>query len=83
MKCPRCQHENPAGMKFCGECGARLASSCSACGASNPPANKFCGECGTPLAPAVVAPKFPSPQSYTPAHLFWLEQAEAEIRAVT
>jgi len=69
MKCPRCQHENPAGMKFCGECGARLASSCSACGASNPPANKFCGECGTPLAPAVVAPKFPSPQSYTPAHL--------------
>jgi hypothetical protein len=21
MQCPRCQHENPAGQKFCGECG--------------------------------------------------------------
>src|SRR5262249_39284577 len=24
MKCPRCQHENPAGQKFCGECGRPL-----------------------------------------------------------
>ncbi len=24
MKCLRCQHENPAGQKFCGECGAPL-----------------------------------------------------------
>ncbi|NWG01964.1 MAG: zinc-ribbon domain-containing protein [Syntrophaceae bacterium] len=22
MKCPKCQTENPEGMKFCGECGA-------------------------------------------------------------
>jgi GAF domain-containing protein len=22
MQCPRCQYENPAGMKFCGECGS-------------------------------------------------------------
>jgi Double zinc ribbon len=27
MKCPRCQHENPTGMKFCGECGMSLARS--------------------------------------------------------
>ncbi|MGZ8483789.1 MAG: zinc-ribbon domain-containing protein, partial [Candidatus Binatia bacterium] len=25
MNCPRCQHDNPVGVKFCGECGARLA----------------------------------------------------------
>src|ERR687894_813653 len=25
MKCPQCQHENPTGQKFCGECGERLA----------------------------------------------------------
>ena len=43
MKCPRCKHENPAEVKFCGECGARLESVCPACGASNPPGNKFCG----------------------------------------
>ena len=26
MPCPRCQHENPTGQKFCGACGASLAS---------------------------------------------------------
>ena len=24
MRCPRCQHENPRGQKFCGECGTPL-----------------------------------------------------------
>src|SRR5438552_15798423 len=27
MNCPRCQAENPAGQKFCGECGAALTPS--------------------------------------------------------
>ena len=26
MKCAQCQAENPAGMKFCGQCGSKLAS---------------------------------------------------------
>jgi len=69
MQCPRCQHENPSGVKFCGECGARLESLCPACGASNPPGNKFCGQCGVSLAQTGTAPKFISPQSYTPKHL--------------
>ncbi len=50
MTCPACGHQNPAGMKFCGECGTRLASGCRACGFQNPPGMKFCGECGTLLA---------------------------------
>jgi Double zinc ribbon len=33
MKCPRCQHENPPGMRFCGQCAAPLAAMCSSCGA--------------------------------------------------
>ena len=69
MKCPRCQHDNPSEVKFCGECGARLESVCPACGASNPPGNKFCGGCGVSLAQTGAAPKFTSPQSYTPKHL--------------
>ena len=69
MTCPRCQHDNPAGVKFCGECGARLESACVACGASNPPGNKFCGQCGAALTPAATAGKFASPESYTPKHL--------------
>jgi predicted nucleic acid-binding Zn ribbon protein len=51
MRCPRCQHENPTGQKFCGDCGARLATSCPACGTSNPPRQNFCGECGAALSP--------------------------------
>src|SRR5437763_3700041 len=49
MNCPSCGSENPAGQRFCGECGARLASGCPSCGAENAPGQKFCGECGTPL----------------------------------
>jgi len=69
MKCPRCQHENPADAKFCGECGVRLVAGCFACGAANPPENRFCGQCGASLAPTGATPKFASPQSYTPKHL--------------
>ena len=69
MKCPRCQHENPSAVKFCGECGARLESLCPSCRASNPPTNKFCTECGTPLAQAGTVTKFLFPESYTPKHL--------------
>jgi len=46
MRCPQCGHENAAEMKFCGECGTRLAVLCRQCGARNAPAQKFCGECG-------------------------------------
>jgi hypothetical protein len=70
MRCPACQHENPAGQKFCGDCGVRLASLCPSCNASNPPGQKFCGECGSALGRATPArAKFAAPESYTPKHL--------------
>ena len=69
MKCPRCEHDNPSGVKFCGECGARLETACLACGAANPPGNKFCGQCGASLVQAVTSTKFASPETYTPKHL--------------
>ena len=50
MRCPICGTQNPAGAKFCNECGAPLLShSCPACGAINRPNARFCNECGTPL----------------------------------
>jgi len=67
MQCPRCQQENPAGQKFCGDCGARLAASCATCGAANPPGQKFCGECGAALSPG--ARQSVTPDAYTPKHL--------------
>jgi len=69
MTCPRCQRENPATVKFCGECGARLDVACSACRAPNPPTNKFCHECGAPIGPKPAAGPLASPESYTPKHL--------------
>jgi len=58
MQCPQCQGENPEGMKFCGECGARLERICPQCSFPNPPQFKFCGECGHSL----TAPSGPSPR---------------------
>jgi predicted ATPase/class 3 adenylate cyclase len=49
MKCPKCQFGNPEGMKFCGECGAKLEKICPECNFSNPPNFKFCGQCGFDL----------------------------------
>src|SRR3989440_6234291 len=68
MRCPSCEFENPAGMKFCGQCATPLTSPCPQCGFANPPGFAFCGQCATPLttAPSMIAP---SPQTYTPAHL--------------
>lgn len=77
MRCPRCDFDSPPGMKFCGQCGASLASPCPKCGSENPPGFKFCGECGASLAPRPAAePAQPAEtaggttlRSYTPPHL--------------
>jgi class 3 adenylate cyclase/tetratricopeptide (TPR) repeat protein len=58
MKCPKCQFENPEGLKFCGECGTKLESVCPKCKSTNPAQFKFCGECGHNLTlPSEPAPK--------------------------
>ena len=70
MICTGCGHDNPPTQKFCGECGARLASRCGACGAPNPPGQKFCGECGQALTGVLPPPpRFRAPDAYTPKHL--------------
>jgi class 3 adenylate cyclase/tetratricopeptide (TPR) repeat protein len=62
MRCHACGTENEEGRKFCGECGAPLASVCAACGTRNSPGAKFCGECGATLgAAASRAAQAPEP----------------------
>ena len=68
MKCPRCQAESLAGMRFCGQCGAALEVACPSCGATNPPGHKFCGHCGAGLGEGPQS-RFRSPDAYTPKHL--------------
>jgi class 3 adenylate cyclase/tetratricopeptide (TPR) repeat protein len=53
--CANCGAGNPAGQRFCGDCGSPLAASCPTCGAENPPGQRFCGDCGTELVPAAAA----------------------------
>src|SRR6266540_2557283 len=72
MKCPRCQHENEAGAKFCEECAAPQVRTCENCGLQLSAMAKFCPECAHPtgLAPeACPPPRATSPESYTPKHL--------------
>ncbi len=74
MQCPQCQHDNPLQAKFCLQCGTRFALSCVNCGTELPVGAKFCLECGQQLSQsdstgAVAAPKFASPETYTPKYL--------------
>jgi len=52
VTCPNCGTANPAGAKFCNNCGTQLGGSvkCASCGTENPPTAKFCSKCGTKLA---------------------------------
>ncbi len=67
MKCPRCQHDNPTGQRFCADCGERLATLCPSCRAPNAADQRFCGDCGAALSPP--GSRFASPDRYTPSHL--------------
>src|SRR2546425_1100772 len=69
MQCPRCHAENRDGLRFCEDCGTRLAVTCASCGAEVTQGKRFCGECGAPLGAAPAAARFTSPESYTPRHL--------------
>jgi class 3 adenylate cyclase/tetratricopeptide (TPR) repeat protein len=68
MKCPRCQHENRAGAKFCEECATPLIRACGNCGAELSRTAKFCSECAHAVGQA-VAGRFAAPEVYTPKHL--------------
>ncbi len=69
MRCPRCGADSPAGMKFCGQCGATLAIACPSCGAGNPPEHKFCGHCGAVLDdPGLQESASPGPSVNNPAN---------------
>jgi Double zinc ribbon/Adenylate and Guanylate cyclase catalytic domain len=68
MQCPRCQHDNPQGARFCEECATPLARACSNCGMALSATAKFCHACAHPVAARAAAPPR-SPESYTPKHL--------------
>jgi len=66
VKCPKCQHDNPAGGKFCNQCGNALRLSCPKCGHKNVPGTRFCGECGHKFSQSAHSPGFKSPAPNVP-----------------
>src|SRR6266849_2922992 len=68
VTCPRCQSENRDGVRFCEQCGSRLALTCAQCGVEVLPDTRFCGACGASVARSPTE-RYASPQGYTPKHL--------------
>src|SRR5712692_298123 len=52
MKCPNCQTENPAGAKFCFNCGTKFVARCANCQSELAPGARFCSNCGQPVGAA-------------------------------
>jgi hypothetical protein len=52
MRCASRGFANPAGAKFCIECGGAVTHACRSCGCENLPHAKFCANCGTAIAVA-------------------------------
>lgn len=71
MRCASCGFENPAGAKFCEECGAKLVRACPSCGHEASASASFCSECGARLSepPAGAGLRTDAPIDYTPAYL--------------
>jgi class 3 adenylate cyclase/tetratricopeptide (TPR) repeat protein len=84
MRCTRCGADSPAGMKFCGQCGAPLVAICPSCGAGNPPEHKFCGQCGVPLDPSGLRePAAPKPDATKPPTPGTVTTLPGEMKQVT
>ncbi|MFZ0677848.1 adenylate/guanylate cyclase domain-containing protein [Candidatus Binatus sp.] len=83
MRCSNCSSENPAGTRFCAECGNPFPAKCPKCGAEYSPPAKFCRDCGAPLdakasgtKPATSQPA-PVPEQHDPS------SSEGERKTVT
>ncbi len=98
MRCPRCGFENPAGAKFCEECGAKQGRVCPACGQEAGASANFSIECGAPRTAPTIPPAtsnpavraastaFITPIDYTPSYLaerILAAQADMEARRQT
>jgi len=51
MRCSNCGSENPAGSRFCNQCGTPLGKTCPKCAAENVRDAKFCSQCAASLEP--------------------------------
>lgn len=67
MQCLKCGSRNPAGAKYCLECGSKFELGCPSCGKMNTLESKFCSDCGFQLKRAGF-PLEPPPESKSPPY---------------
>ncbi|HET9842892.1 MAG TPA: adenylate/guanylate cyclase domain-containing protein, partial [Nocardioides sp.] len=53
--CGSCGADQPAGAKFCSQCGTPLQSVCPSCGNPTQPSARFCQQCGSALGATATA----------------------------
>lgn len=51
-----CNHSNPPGYLFCGQCGEALSPNICQCGFAAADGDIFCGRCGVSLAASAIQP---------------------------
>lgn len=81
MECVRCHSPNEQHRRFCGQCGAPLATICSRCGFVNRVVDRFCGGCGEGLSPDSQAAEWPSARAGQPPPVPMPRQAPASPAA--
>ncbi len=67
LDCPVCDHANPAGARYCNNCGAPVhLIACPRCDAVNDPESGFCYKCHASLAGRTSAEREPQPVAPEP-----------------
>ena len=79
LACPSCGADNPAGKRFCRQCGSGLGWTCPACGSTVDADDSFCGECGAALGETSPEPR----QAYASFPNAAISQPTAERRLVS
>jgi hypothetical protein len=68
VECPVCDHANPAGAKYCNDCGSRVhLAGCSQCDAINERESAFCYKCGAPMGGRTSAEREAEPVALVPS----------------
>ncbi len=82
-KCPRCQHENRVGARFCEQCAAPLARFCTNCGTQLPDSAKFCPGCAHPVTATGAAAAQPGSSEHAAAQRPLSAETAGERRHAT
>ena len=83
MQCSACGADNPAGARFCSECGAAQAALCPECGHHNRAGSRFCNACGARVDGQSVPASAPSAPTASREERRWATVLFADLSGFT